>query len=139
VGQASRRGAAARAARRQRPQLLEFLSENVAFLKASAQSYDNGFEAEAKRLAVVLRVLLHDTSASSSVLNQLGEKENLNFVDTALYIDPRNLVPTNTGLVMMRAAAGVGGKYVAPLGDSPPSRVRAPQLFRPWWENDPDA
>ena len=39
------------------------------------------------RIAVALRVLLYDTKASKSLLGQLGKKNTLQFVDTALYRD----------------------------------------------------
>jgi hypothetical protein len=42
-----------------------------------------------ERLAVSLRVLLHDTNTSHSLLGQLGKK-NIKFVDAALDFDPKN-------------------------------------------------
>ena len=59
------------------------LREQIEFLKRSTKSYDEGFESEGKRIAVVLRVLLHDTNQSLSLLNQLRFK-NILFHDTAL-------------------------------------------------------
>ena len=47
-------------------ELLDHLKEQVAFMKQSATSYDKGFDDEAKRLAVVIRVLVHDTQNSTS-------------------------------------------------------------------------
>lgn len=40
-------------------------------------------EIEAKRIATIIRVLLHDTSTSNSLLKQLEVKDNLCFLDTA--------------------------------------------------------
>lgn len=57
------------------PVLVEHLREQMRFIESSAAAYDNGFEGEGKRLATVLRVLMHDTSGSHSVLGQLGVKE----------------------------------------------------------------
>ncbi len=57
-----------------RAELEAHLKEQIAFLKASAQSYDKGFLGEAKRLAVTVRVLIHDTVASPSLLRQLDLK-----------------------------------------------------------------
>ena len=49
-------------------ELKSHLKEQIQFLLKSAQSYDEGFTSEAKRLAVVIRVLLHDTKKSKSLL-----------------------------------------------------------------------
>lgn len=64
--------------------LVDHLREQLRFIEASAASYDNGFEGEARRLANVLRLLLHDTRASRSLLGQLGVKEELQYVDTTI-------------------------------------------------------
>ncbi|MFC5142351.1 hypothetical protein ACFPK1_29275 [Actinomycetospora rhizophila] len=132
MGRASRKKAEAREARRRRPELLENLQESVDFLKASSAAFDEGFEAEAKRLAVTIRVLLHDTEKSKSLLSQLGVKEDLYLYDTSEGIIPTNLAPT-PGLVMMQMTAGQGGRYVPPLGDLPPSRIRPAVKFGKWW------
>ena len=49
------------------------LKEQIQFLLKSCQSYDEGFFSEAKRLAVVIRVLLHDTKDSYSLLTLLNK------------------------------------------------------------------
>ena len=64
------------------PDLVRHLANQVAFLRESAASYDKGFEAEGQRLAVALRVLLHDTARSVSLLSQLGLRDRLMFADT---------------------------------------------------------
>lgn len=123
------------ATQRDRAGLLELLRENVSFLKASAASFDAGCEAEAKRLAVTLRVLMHDTASSSSLLEQLGLKSQLMFTDTAARIIPTNLLPEAPGLVLMRVAVGGSATYVAPLDEVPlpPSRIHPPARFQDWW------
>jgi hypothetical protein len=125
-----------RGPKRSRDELLELLAESRQFLESSADAFDSGYEAEAKRLAVVLRVLLHDTQASHSLLKQLGVKDRLAFLDTADPINPRNLLPT-PGLVIMQAtmtAEGAEGQYVAPLGLERPSGPRVVG-FASWWQN----
>lgn len=126
-----------RGPRRSRADLLEALNENVEFLERSSGAFDEGFESEAKRLAVVLRVLLHDTEMSHSLLEQLGVKRRLDFLDTAQPIDPKNLANT-PGLLMMRATwtgdGGVQGDYVAPLGMERPFPPRISR-FTAWWDN----
>jgi hypothetical protein len=59
------------------------LDEQLGFLERSAAAFDQGYEDEAKRLAVTLRVLLHETTQSHSLLVQLGRRHGA-FLDTAL-------------------------------------------------------
>ena len=54
-------------------ELLAHLWDQIKFLVASSKSYDQGFEGEAKRLAVAIRVLMHDTTQSNALLTQLGK------------------------------------------------------------------
>ena len=50
------------------------LREQIQFLLRSSQSYDEGFTSEAKRIAVIIRVLFHDTQKSTSLLTLLQKK-----------------------------------------------------------------
>ena len=43
-------------------------------MELSWRSFDAGYEGEAKRLSAVIRLLVHDTSQSKSLLGQLGDK-----------------------------------------------------------------
>ncbi len=114
--------------------LAERLREQMGLLERSSESFDQGFEDEAKHLAVGIRILLHDTAGPShSLLGLLGVKDGLSFLDTAFPIFPDNLAAT-IGLASLRVTTGVGAKYVALLGNrsSPPGQ----KPFTPWW-NDP--
>jgi hypothetical protein len=102
------------------------LEEQVGFLKASADAFDGGNVAEAKRLAATLRILLHDTPKSHSLLGQLGRKGD--FWDTAVPDMPGNLVPLG-GLVCVHLAPGAP-KY-APLFDDFAGAHESP--FATWW------
>ena len=62
-----------------RAELVTALHEQLDFLNASGIAYDAGKEGEAKRLAVVLRILLHDTKRSHSLLGSLGVKDSLRY------------------------------------------------------------
>ena len=57
--------------------LRNHLIEQIALLKASSNSFNNGFEGEAKRLAIVVRTLVHDTDNSTSLLKPLNKKDIL--------------------------------------------------------------
>lgn len=115
-----------------RAELAVLLEEQQHFLARSAQAFDDGYEAEAKRLATVLRVLLHDTAGSKSLLGQLGLKEQLAYCNTAPPIDPANVLPTS-GLAAMQIGGGSGSHWVAWLGNLPPPRLLPDTTFFPWW------
>jgi hypothetical protein len=135
MGRASRAKAQKSAQEKDRTVLLRNLAESEGFLDSSAHAFDNGYEAEAKRLAVTLRVLLHDTKQSHSLLSLLKVKEKMQFTDTAEPINPANLLPT-PGLVMMKFVVGEESSYVAPLDMLSPPRINPPADFTPWWNND---
>ncbi len=50
------------------------LRRQILFLQNSCRLYDEGHFEEAIRLAVALRVMLHDTDKSTSLLNHLAAK-----------------------------------------------------------------
>lgn len=112
-----------------RRELEEHLAEQLRFLARSADAFDRGLEDEAKRLAVVLRVLLHDTAKSRSLLGQIGRKSGL-FLDTSTPVVPGSLTSYH-GLVALSFAPGREARYVPFLSDTadPPREVP----FEDWW------
>lgn len=104
-------------------ELDQHLSDHLSFLRSSGDAYDNGQDGEAKRLAVSIRVLLHDTANSASLLRQLDRLKG-QFLSTAIPHDDRNLL-THGGLIMMG-----GGKYLPMLDDVPIKRWLS---FQDWW------
>ena len=107
------------------------LREQIEFLKRSTKSYDEGFESEGKRIAVVLRVLLHDTNQSLSLLNQLRFK-NILFHDTAFDYIPDNLMPSYC-LVITKVTQSEWG-YTPPLDNGPPHMYKHGKVpFDTWW------
>jgi hypothetical protein len=106
--------------------LKRHLDEHIGFLKTSAKLYDKGATAEAKRLAVSIRVLVHDTQASKSLLGQLGMKGQ-QFVDTASE-RPRSVITSYAGLVGMLLTAGAS-EYMPHL-DGVASKLVS---FEQWW------
>jgi len=119
-----------------RDELLGHLKDQINFMVASAISFDNGFEGEAKRLANAIRILVHDTSRSTALLTQL-RKMNTLFYDSASPFDPRNPITSNC-LTMIRASKKEGeplvGDYVAPLDRISPSRSKDKKVgFGRWW------
>jgi hypothetical protein len=114
-------------------ELVEHLRRQIRFLVRSADAYDQGDEAEAQRLAVVVRTLIHDTRASRSLFVQLGLVGLFEFVDTARAVQPRNMMATS-GLVQVGFSTNPpSGRYVAGLGNLPPDRLRHRTAFSVWW------
>ena len=119
--------------------LRNHLCDELRFLRASAASFDGGQEGEAKRLATTVRVLLHDTKQSESLLQQLKLKQAIGMYNTAHPFNPNNLAP-HQGLVVMRmdVPPNVGGSLTVtllgegqPYTDAPPDKPRARVAYVP--------
>ena len=108
--------------------LKQHLDEHVGFLKRSAELYDQGIVAEAKRLAVSIRVLLHDTGNSVSLLGQLGMKGGQKFVDTATDRSMSD-APSYSGLVMPLINPG-SAEYLPHLNRMTSKLT----VFEDWWK-----
>lgn len=107
----------------------EILLEHVQFLRSSCASFDVGFDGEAKRMAVSVRVLLHDTANSHSLFSQMGLK-GIDFYNTAFELSPTNLIPHHglIGIIMKDD----GANYAAYLDNIPPEFIRWTK-FSDWW------
>lgn len=113
-------------------ELMKNLKKQVQFLKASSQSFDEGFVDEAIRLAVTIRVLVHDTKSSLSLLSQINKKD-ITFHDTSYERPPNSYFPAYTGLVMVRAGRKSGG-YSPVLDRGPPPHYSLGKVpFEEWW------
>jgi hypothetical protein len=112
--------------------LIADLTERRGFVRSSAAAYDAGNEPEAKRLALTLRLLLHDTRHQRSLLTRMGVRERLPWTDTSHGEPPPGVMFFAAGLATMRIAGGIV-TYVAPPGDVDPLRFQAAQPFADWW------
>jgi hypothetical protein len=101
------------------------LKEQVAFLRISSNSYDAGFFGEAKRLATVIRILLHDTKYSTSLLESLGIKQSLQYYDRYAGRDVSSTIFVGVGITFTSR----GLKYVATLNEP-----KATSEFCTWWD-----
>ena len=115
----------------------EHFEEQLGFLERSAAAYDAGDEPEAKRLAVNLRVLLHDTRRSTSLFTHLRVKDKLSFRNTASEPHPPEaIVVFDGGLCSIRSTLGEGGgrsRFVPVLDTDPMRNSRPEQCFEDWW------
>lgn len=136
MGRASRRKHEQRTTKAHLPRgnadLDDRLREQCQLLAILGGIFDKGDVVAALPLATTIRVLLHDTSASPSLLSQLGIKSGLRYRDTAQHINPQNLLP-NPGLVIIKMQMGSGSSWVAPLDNLSPGRTHPDSLFETWW------
>ena len=116
-------------------ELWDHLHEQVGFILSSVQAYHDGKPAEAKRIALGIRVLVHDTRASHSVLSQLGITNRILFYDTAMSVtDPG--IASAIGLVGMVLAVGPSGQrslWTPNLDPGPDLRDCVLRPFHSWW------
>ncbi len=98
-------------------ELQQHLRDTVQALELSARAFDEGLEGEAKRLAAAIRVLVHDTSYSKSLLSQL-EQKTISFYDTCAPRQNHTYITYN-GLTVVDLTPQ-GATYVAPLDNLPP-------------------
>jgi hypothetical protein len=113
-------------------ELKNHLKSQLGFLERSAESFDKGYEDEAKRLAVVVRVLVHDTSRSTSLLTLLNKK-NIKFYDSKTPYRPNSFIPYH-GLTMIKIK-DKESTYMAPLEGGASSRNKNSKIpFKVWWE-----
>lgn len=128
--------------RQSREDLVGHLHDQVEFLQSSGAAFDAGQTSEAKRLSTAIRILVHDTGVSKSLLGQLGVKDDLLFVDTKIPLP----TPTEPGMIMVDMMnTGLAGIH---MGEDSPyfagleNRDRFDSKpFEEWWTtsiiNDP--
>ncbi len=103
------------------------LQEQLEFLMLSCASFDNGFAGEIKRLAVSVRVLVHDTNSSSSLLT-LANRKSIDFADSADPYDDENVL-SHSSLIQIRMTSQ-GAKPKPHLDDALQPRYVP---FDAWW------
>jgi hypothetical protein len=114
------------------------LIEQLAFLDASASSYDAGNEAEAKRLAITIRLLAYDgRSPSRCLLSHMGVRDRLPWTDTAAGRVREAILTIGSGLCISSLQLDGSGtaRFKAPLGELPPERIHPGAAFVDWWNN----
>jgi len=111
-------------------ELRQHLKEHLGFLDESGRLYDQGKEHEAKRLATSIRLLLHDTGQSHSLLQQLAVKTHITYWSVLL----QEAGPSSRSYIGIGIRMGFGGldQYVPNL--FPPQRQLT---FDKWWDDDP--
>lgn len=107
----------------------EHLVDQLEFLRKSSSDYDGGETREYKRLALALRVLLHSTRTSQSVVQQLNWN-NLEFFSGSTGVHPDNELP-DFGLVALTITDKREWKWV-PTNLGAGDQMRKVH-FEQWW------
>ncbi|WP_156852879.1 hypothetical protein [Aeromonas jandaei] len=105
------------------------LSRQLAFLKRSCDSFDAGFHDEAIRIATVIRVLVHQTKSSTSLLKHLNAT-TISLLSTAPPTNPNVVMSMGMGTIMMSSD---GASYFPSLGDTP---FQESIPVSKWWEQE---
>jgi len=111
------------------------LRKQLSFLERSCASYDAGYTDEAIRIATIIRVLIHDTAHSTSLLRHLGaigitllstcpDKDD-QFADLSSY-----QACSFRGLGIMKVMPGKGAELVPGLGEKDYQTMVGVQK---WW------
>jgi hypothetical protein len=113
-----------------RTDLEELIKEQIGFLERSCVSFDDGYTDEAKRMAVTVRVLLHDTANSHSLFQQLGYKNYMLINTCPALKDPP------PGRIFQAGLAIPSLKGYIPRCEIPAKTEFPVWLgFRFWWNN----
>jgi hypothetical protein len=116
-----------------RQELEKALQEQLELLRKSCENFDRGDLLEAKRIAVHLRILWHNTKKSTGLASQLNLANEV--VDTAFVVPPTFVYsgsPEPPSDERRLFAIG-GSRAYAPLFDHGPAGV-SKSPFAQWWE-----
>jgi hypothetical protein len=111
--------------------LARHLKEQIGFIQRSVAAFDEGYEDEAKRLALTVRVMVHDTKKCASLFTQLGMKNSLQFCDSAWPHNQRSLISYGGLVCHASGAANNTLRYLAFLDHSPFPAKNVD--FDEWW------
>lgn len=108
------------------------LNEQIGFLIASTDSFDKGSIAEAKRIALAIRILVYDTKNSTSLLTHLEMLKSTKFWDTCQPYLEGNLA-SHSGLIIQSIENQGHAKYMAFLDDF--NKTPSQKDFYSWWND----
>lgn len=108
----------------------DHLSRQLAFLNRSCDSFDAGFHDEAIRIATVIRVLVHQTKSSTSLLKHLNAT-TINLLSTVPPTTPNMAMSMGMGAIRMSTDGSFS--YFPSLGDSPFKELVP---VSKWWEQE---
>lgn len=106
----------------------EQLKKQLDFIRTSCKEYDAGNVNEAVRIATALRVIIHDTKRSTSILKNLNIKDSIRLLSTAVgAIGLMNIIDIQIDFEIL------SGCFV-PKFDR--AKIRNYILVEQWWERE---
>ena len=102
------------------------LVRKLTFLKRSCESYDAGATDEAIRIATIIRVLIHNTKTSTSLLKHLNAT-TINLLSTTSNITPNTVMYFGLGMIQL---SGSNCRYFPSLDFGP---VKEMIPVSQWW------
>ncbi|MFJ2502533.1 hypothetical protein [Microbacterium sp. NPDC087592] len=123
-----------------RDDLLQLLAEQLELLDLHCERFDSGRRVTSLSLSTTIRVLVHDTSSSHSVLGSLGVKETMRFLDASDYQrlaqfskpGDRRVQGSEPGLVAA-FFPDEGDPYFIPRFETPEPDLPE-RAFEDWWQ-----
>lgn len=114
--------------KRKKYELKEYWDDQINFLIREVNEFDNGSENEARRIASCLRILLHETKYSKSLVRQIGI--NLIYFSSSSFYNPANLLTSWTLLTLRLGPDGI--QYLPNIIYDKDSRYFC-YTFDDWW------
>jgi hypothetical protein len=108
---------------------LEHLHRQLSFIRRSCAAYDVGHTDEAIRIATTIRVLIHNTKQSTSLLRHLGA-DSIDLLSTVIEPSADTLFCIGFGVREATVADGKVTATYAPLFDGP---IKAFVPVSTWW------
>jgi hypothetical protein len=112
--------------------LRDQLKRNVDFIRRSCELYDQGHTEEAIRIATALRVLLHDTGRSKSLLSHLGVKGIIKLNSSCHPPPPGVIMFEGMGRLTLEVSGHDVSRQLDPVLDEDAHR-HVPVPVEQWW------
>lgn len=122
------------------------IDELVAGLKSAGERFDQGRILEGREVARHIGRLVHGTASSRALIDELGVRPRMTWVDTAGVVNPKTAASAAClTLMKIRTGSQRCGEFVPKLGMYPPAPIRTRDgehidrgsriPFEHWWTN----
>jgi hypothetical protein len=108
------------------------LARQLQFIENSCREFDAGCKDEAIRVATCLRIVFHDTKASTSLLSHLNSN-HITILSASTSGDPRHIIMWSA-ITKWQGIVGQDNWHGAPLLDTAKSKRFIP--CHDWWESE---
>ena len=112
------------------PEYRDHLRRQIGFLQRSAVAFDAGYVDEAVRIATTIRVLIHNTASSTSLLKHL-DATTISLLSSCDGASPNTLFYMGLGMHHVRNDGGTIKATYAPVLDGP---VKIYVPVSKWWD-----